>query len=89
MLQTLPQHLQIAKVLHSELEKVEVIFSRQLESDLAFVNELTEHVDRYRGKMLRPTLLLLTAMAVEGDPCDGAAISARHRTTSKKPFIAA
>lgn len=80
MLQTLPQHLQIAKVLHSELEKVEVIFSRQLESDLAFVNELTEHVDRYRGKMLRPTLLLLTAMAVEGDPCDGAAISARHRT---------
>ena len=80
MLQTLPQHLQIAKVLHSELEKVEVIFSRQLESDLPFVNELTEHVDRYRGKMLRPTLLLLTAMTVEGDPCDGSAISPRHRT---------
>ena len=80
MLQTLPQHLQIAKVLHSELEKVEVIFARQLESDLPFVNELTEHVDRYRGKMLRPTLLLLTAMTVEGDPCDGSAISPRHRT---------
>lgn len=80
MLQTLPQHLQIAKVLHSELEKVEVIFSRQLESELPFVNELTAHVERYRGKMLRPTLLLLTAMAVEGDPCDGSSISARHRT---------
>jgi len=80
MLQTLPQHLQIAKVLRSELEKVEVIFSRQLQSDLPFVNELTGHVDRYRGKMLRPTLLLLTAMTVEGDPCDGSAISPRHRT---------
>ena len=80
ILQTLPQHLQIAKVLRSELEKVEVIFSRQLQSDLPFVNELTSHVDRYRGKMLRPTLLLLTAMTVEGDPCDGSAISPRHRT---------
>ena len=82
MLQTAPKHLQIAKVLHAELEKVGVIFSRQLLSDLDDVNTLCEHVERYRGKMLRPTLLLLTALAVEGDPCDGSAISPRHRTVA-------
>jgi octaprenyl-diphosphate synthase len=82
MLQTAPKHLQIAKVLHAELEKVGVIFSRQLQSDLDDVNALCEHVERYRGKMLRPTLLLLTALAVDGDPCDGSAISPRHRTVA-------
>ena len=82
MLQTAPRHLQIAKVLHAELEKVGIIFSRQLHSDLDDVNTLAEHVERYRGKMLRPTLLLLTALAVEGDPCDGSAISPRHRTVA-------
>ena len=82
MLQTAPRHLQIAKVLHAELEKVGIIFSRQLHSDLDDVNALSEHVERYRGKMLRPTLLLLTALAVEGDPCDGSAISPRHRTVA-------
>ena len=53
MLQTAPQHIQIAKVLHHELEKVEKIFCDQLASDLPAVNDLCRHVERYRGKMLR------------------------------------
>lgn len=80
MLETAPQHLEIAKVLHHEIEKVEEIFSRQLRSDLSAVNDLCTHVERYRGKMLRPSLLLLTSMAVVGDPCDGSSITDRHRT---------
>ena len=82
MLETAPQHLELAKVLHAEMEKIEVLFGRQLASDLTEVNELCSHVERYRGKMLRPSLLMLTAMAVVGDPCDGSVITARHRTVA-------
>ena len=80
MLETAPQHLELAKVLRNEVANVERIFARQLESDLPFVNELCEHVERYRGKMLRPSLLFLSGMAVKGDPCDGSTITTRHRT---------
>ena len=78
MLQTAPQHIQIAKVLHHELEKVEKIFCDQLASDLPSVNDLCRHVERYRGKMLRPSMLLLTGLAVSGEPCDGSALQPRH-----------
>lgn len=49
------------------LERVDQVFERQLGSDLRFVRELCAHVERYRGKMLRPTLLLLSAQAAAGD----------------------
>lgn len=42
------------------------VFDRELDSDLPFVNRLTEQVRRYRGKLLRPKLLLLSAAATEG-----------------------
>ncbi len=45
------------------LEQVIEVFDRELRSDLPFVNRLTERVRRYRGKMLRPRLLLLSAEA--------------------------
>jgi len=48
------------------LSRVERAFDRQLSSDLAFVNDLCAHVERYRGKMLRPTLLLLSGLAAGG-----------------------
>ena len=82
MLQTAPQHIQIAKVLHHELEKVEKIFCDQLASDLPAVNDLCRHVERYRGKMLRPSMLLLTGLAVAGEPCDGSALLPRHLQVS-------
>ena len=82
MLQTEPRHLGLAKVLHKEIAKVEQIFTRQLASDLTVVNDLCTHVERYRGKMLRPSLLLLTGLAVKGEPCDASMITTRHRTVA-------
>jgi len=48
------------------LGEVEAIFEAQLASDLPAVNELCSHVERYRGKRLRPTLLLLSGLAAAG-----------------------
>lgn len=46
-----------------ELQKVCRIFDDELFSELPVVNQLCEHVRQYRGKMLRPALLLLSAKA--------------------------
>jgi len=46
-----------------DLAKVCRIIDDELFSDLAVVNDLCEHVRGYRGKMLRPALLLLTGKA--------------------------
>lgn len=47
----------------SELAQVEALFEEEVRSDLACVNTLTRHVERFRGKMLRPVLLLLAGKA--------------------------
>jgi octaprenyl-diphosphate synthase len=47
----------------ADLAEVERIFSRTLESDRPHVARLVAHLGHYRGKRLRPTLLLLTAHA--------------------------
>ena len=50
------------------LASVEEVFNRQLQSDLPAVVQLAEHVSRYRGKMLRPTLTILAGLAAaDGD----------------------
>jgi len=49
--------------LAEELARVESRFRAELMSDLACVNTLVEHVERYRGKMLRPTLVVASALA--------------------------
>jgi octaprenyl-diphosphate synthase len=46
-----------------ELAAVEKLFHEELASDLPCVNMLVRHVGRFRGKMLRPTLLLLCGKA--------------------------
>ncbi len=51
--------------LDADLVEVSRLFAAELQSDLACVNELAEHAQRYHGKMLRPMLVLATAMAVE------------------------
>ncbi len=50
-----------------ELREVVDLFDAELVSDLPSVNQLVTHVARFRGKMLRPTLLLLTGKAVAPD----------------------
>ena len=47
--------------LQTDLATVEEIFERELASDLPGVNTLVRHIGRFRGKMLRPMLLLLLA----------------------------
>lgn len=53
--------------LADELREVDRIFRAQLQSDLPPVNRLCSHLERYRGKMLRPALTLLSGVAAAGD----------------------
>ena len=48
----------------AELAAVGEVFDAELQSDLPPVNTLVRHVARFRGKMLRPMLLLLAGKAV-------------------------
>jgi len=50
----------------ADLAIVEEIFDGELVSDLPFIGELCGSVRSYRGKMLRPALLLLVAKEVGG-----------------------
>ena len=46
-----------------QLAAVEALFQSELQSDLKCVDALVKHVSRFRGKMLRPSLVLLSARA--------------------------
>src|SRR5450432_751146 len=46
-----------------QLAAVEKRFAAELSSDLSCVNTLIKHVSRFRGKMLRPLLVLLSGRA--------------------------
>ncbi|MEY3025510.1 MAG: Octaprenyl-diphosphate synthase [Planctomycetota bacterium] len=45
------------------LARVETLFESQLSSEFPAVNDLCRHVERYRGKMLRPTLVIVSGLA--------------------------
>lgn len=49
-----------------QLAAVRKLFDEELQCDLPFVDELCAHISRYRGKMLRPALTLLSAQACGG-----------------------
>lgn len=49
------------------LQRVATLFDTQLASDFPAVNELCRYVERYRGKMLRPTLVLVAGLATTDD----------------------
>lgn len=53
----------VQEALAAHLLHVQAIFDRQLESDLPPVSRLCRHVERYRGKMLRPSLVLASGLA--------------------------
>jgi octaprenyl-diphosphate synthase len=50
-----------------QLAAVETRFHEELVSSLPCVNSLVKHVSRFRGKMLRPTLLLMVGKATAPD----------------------
>ncbi len=62
--------------LTAALKRVEAVFDEQLASDLPPIMQLVSHVEKYRGKMLRPMLVLLCGQCVSGD--DGLVPGARH-----------
>jgi octaprenyl-diphosphate synthase len=53
----------IADCVQPQMEAVERLFHQELKSELACVNTLVKHVSRFRGKMLRPLLVLLSGDA--------------------------
>lgn len=68
MIEIDPAHAHLATPLAEALGAVEARFEAQLTSEFPAVSDLCEHVARYRGKMLRPTLTLLSGLAAaEGD----------------------
>ncbi len=54
---------QIDELFGDELQSVEQIFADELKSWHPFVNDVLGHMTRFRGKRLRPILLLLSAKA--------------------------
>lgn len=71
--------------IQSGLDRVVEVMDRELQSDLPFVAHLCARVQAYRGKMLRPALLLLTADALDGTTPDhptlGAVVELVHLAT--------
>jgi octaprenyl-diphosphate synthase len=60
---TIPGLEEMTELIAPQLIAVDQLFVRELESELACVNTLVKHVARFRGKMLRPTLVLLSGLA--------------------------
>ena len=60
---TTPAISSLYESIAAALDKACQIFDDELFSDLPVVNELCSHIRQYRGKMLRPGLLLLSARA--------------------------
>jgi octaprenyl-diphosphate synthase len=53
----------LTEAIRPQLEAVERLFHQELTGDLKCVNTLVKHVSRFRGKMLRPMLVLLSGKA--------------------------
>ena len=80
MFELLNQRPQLAATLRQELDGVIEIFEQQLASEIPAVSELCVHINRYRGKMLRPTLLLVSSLGCYGSTGNTAKkISKKHR----------
>ncbi len=71
--------LPLAEAIRRELGAVTEVFDAQLRSDQECVNRLTSHIEHYRGKMLRPVLVLLSAAATEEWPGGLHRIQTGHR----------
>jgi octaprenyl-diphosphate synthase len=65
-----------------QLAAVDRRFTEELSSDIACVNLLVKHVSRFRGKMLRPMLVLLSgrAVGVAGAGAGGGELTDAHVT---------
>jgi octaprenyl-diphosphate synthase len=55
--------LQAYDCIMTEMEEVREIFNRELLCDVPMISDLLDHVGKFRGKMLRPMLVLLSGQA--------------------------
>ncbi len=58
----------LANSISPHLKAVDELFAQELVSDLPNVNQLVTHVGKFRGKMLRPMLVLLAGQATAESP---------------------
>ncbi len=65
-----PQLAPVQAMLADGLARVEQRFDAHLASDLLPVERLCGHIERYRGKMLRPSLVMLCGLACGGGAGD-------------------
>ncbi len=70
-----PELASVQALLAGSLARVEQRFDEQLASDLLPVEQLCAHIERYRGKMLRPSLVVLAGLA-----CGADTVSDQHVT---------
>ncbi|HAI14346.1 MAG TPA: polyprenyl synthetase family protein [Phycisphaerales bacterium] len=76
MLLVAPVDQAVRQQLTDELGQVESLFVQELQCPLECVNRLVAHVERYRGKRLRPLLVLVAGMASSPD---GSTLTDDHR----------
>ncbi|MGI9015084.1 MAG: polyprenyl synthetase family protein [Phycisphaerales bacterium] len=69
---------ELAALLTAALEDVAAVIEQQLTSELPSVNRLCRHIERYRGKMLRPTLVILCGVAARGETQGNSPLSRDH-----------
>ena len=69
-----------SEILELDLAEVQQRFANELKSDLDCVNQLVQYVEGYRGKMLRPMLVLISAMATSARNGKPDRILDSHRT---------
>jgi octaprenyl-diphosphate synthase len=65
----------VEAVVAEGLRRVERRFNEQVRSDLPSVERLVGHVERYRGKMLRPRLVLVSGLAAAPAPLTDAHVT--------------
>ena len=68
----------LGRTISEQLELVVAIFENHLASESDDVNSLCRHLERYRGKMLRPALVLISGLAATGSDSEEG-ITERHR----------
>jgi octaprenyl-diphosphate synthase len=69
---SVPKELEaVQAIVARSLDLIGARFDEQLVCDLAPVSELCAHVERYRGKMLRPTLVVASGLAAHPRATDG------------------
>lgn len=66
----------IVEYLKDDLAAVNDLLCQKLRSASPFVNDVTQHVGRFRGKQIRPILLLLTSRMLNGSACRNATVLA-------------